>query len=611
MTSTSSPTSLSSYAQLSQSLTPTSVSSIPDTASSLNLWLRNGGTARDDYYYIEVQVVSSQGRSLHYRWNLGAGVSTPSDTTTDKYITTGTSLPLGSWTEFAKNLYSDWLVTKGMPSSDTINTIVLYNAGSKAPPNYYGQLINWDDVTLTRGTEYTCEVEFTGSSNNYGWSQLVWTADSAWSEASVTVTIQLYNYNSASYPSSGDGYFSYTSSATPNTDETKTQTITTNPQYFRDGSGNWKIKIKGVKATITRFDSKADWIEYKTTYYCEYTASTEFTFSGLTGNTSILLVFTGVSQYDIGSVSVTIQVWNYNSGQYVTNGEGYLSYTSSATPSTDETTVLAITTNPSYYVSSGNAKIKITSAKATTTEFQQEVNQIKLDYIQPTTATLTTTTTTTATTTTTQTTTTTTPTTDTTTTTLPTTTTATTQTTTTATATMSQTTSITVPTTTTISVTTTTTATTTTSQKTTFSTTTTETTRTTVPTTTTTTITLPATTTTTQTSSTTFYTTTTQTTSVTVPTTAATPTTISISYVANRQFEGYLRRADTGAYLAYKPVKLTVSYLSGTAWQTATFELQTRQDGAWELEFLFYWRTATITFEGGETYAPSSTTITR
>jgi len=229
-------------------------------------------------------------------------------------------------------------------------------------------------------TEFMSEVEFTGSSNTYSWTQLVWTVDNAWTAASVTVTIQLYNYNTASYPTSGDGYYSYTSSATPNTDEANTQTITANPQNFRDVSGNWKVKIKGVKATSTRFDFKVDWVEYKTTYPSEYTASTEYNFSGMTGYTPTQLVLTVVSQYDIASVTVTIQVYNYNTGQYATSGEGYLTYTSSATPSTDETKTLTITTNPSYYVSSGNAKIKVTGVKTTTTQLQQKTNQIKLDY---------------------------------------------------------------------------------------------------------------------------------------------------------------------------------------------------------------------------------------
>ena len=89
------------------------------------------------------------------------------------------------------------------------------------------------------------------------------------------------------------------------------------------------------------------------------------------------------------------------------------------------------------------------------------------------------------------------------------------------------------------------------------------------------------------------------------------PTTLTIGYVGNREFAGYLRRQDTGTYLAYKPVKLTVTYLSGTIWQTTTYDLQTRQDGYYSLEFLFYWNRATIAFEGDETYASSSATITR
>ena len=113
--------------------------------------------------------------------------------------------------------------------------------------------------------EFTSEVEFMGSSNTETWVQLIWSVSSSWTIASVTVTIQLYNYNGGSYPSSGDGYLSYASSATANTDETKTQTIAVNPQNFRDATGNWKIKIKGVKSIGTQFNFKVDWIEYKPT----------------------------------------------------------------------------------------------------------------------------------------------------------------------------------------------------------------------------------------------------------------------------------------------------------------------------------------------------------
>jgi len=127
---------------------------------------------------------------------------------------------------------------------------------------------NWDiDVTLLHvwSDKYTMEVEFIGSSNTEDWTQLNWTIDSAWTIGSVDVTLQLYNYTLDGYPTSGNGYMSYTSNATANTDETKNQTITVNPTSFRNATGYWKMKVKGVKATDTQFDFKADWIEYKAT----------------------------------------------------------------------------------------------------------------------------------------------------------------------------------------------------------------------------------------------------------------------------------------------------------------------------------------------------------
>ncbi|MDI6905823.1 MAG: hypothetical protein QMD13_10175, partial [Candidatus Bathyarchaeia archaeon] len=125
---------------------------------------------------------------------------------------------------------------------------------------------SWDiDVTLLHvwSNEYASEVEFTGLSNMEDWSQLNWTVNSAWTISSVSVTLQLYNYTLSSYPTGGNGYIAYTSNDTPNTDENKSQTINVNPTHFRNATGYWKMKIKGVKATDTQFDFKADWIEFK------------------------------------------------------------------------------------------------------------------------------------------------------------------------------------------------------------------------------------------------------------------------------------------------------------------------------------------------------------
>lgn len=234
-------------------------------------------------------------------------------------------------------------------------------------------------VAVKLAKQYVSEVEFTGSTNTETWTQLEWTIDSAWTIGSVTATIQVYNYTLDGYPTSGKGYASYISSSTANIDETTTQTITTNPTHFRDGSGNWRIKVKGVKTTTDQFDFKADWIEFKTTYYNQYTVSTEFTFSNMPTTVPGQLNFTVVSEYNIANVSVTIQVWNYSSAAYVNSGEGYLTYMSNGS---NETKLLSININPQFYTSNGNAKIKITGLKSTISQYLQKINQIKLYKIE-------------------------------------------------------------------------------------------------------------------------------------------------------------------------------------------------------------------------------------
>jgi hypothetical protein len=100
----------------------------------------------------------------------------------------------------------------------------------------------------------------------------------------------------------------------------------------------------------------------------------------MTGYMPTQLAFTIVSQYGLGSVSVTIQVWDYQANRYPEGGEGRRTYASSATPSTDETETLTITTDPFHHASSGNAKVRITGVGTTTTQFQQKTNQVRLEY---------------------------------------------------------------------------------------------------------------------------------------------------------------------------------------------------------------------------------------
>ncbi len=171
------------------------------------------------------------------------------------------------------------------------------------------------------------EVEFTGSSNTYTWTQMEWTIDSAWTNGSVSVTLQLYNYSFGDYPASGDGYMSYTSSAIANTDETKSQNITVNPTHFRNATGHWKMKVKGVKTVETQFNFKVDWIEFKAVSASE--GGTLFTIENK-GSLTVHLVSLWIinsthhRQYDIDLVTNSGQTLAYTrvdislpSGRYI------------------------------------------------------------------------------------------------------------------------------------------------------------------------------------------------------------------------------------------------------------------------------------------------------
>ncbi len=225
-------------------------------------------------------------------------------------------------------------------------------------------------------SEYTVEVEFTAPFNTFACTQISWTVETSWSTGSVATTLQMYDFALGGYPTSGDGFISYTASAIASTDETKTQLITANPQHFRDSAGYWRIKVKGVKASNTPFDFRGDWIELRPTYYSVYAASTEFLFLSIANNTMVQFNFTVVSEYSIADVSVTIQVWNYLTSAFVDTGQGYLRYTSSGV---NETRLLSLDISQQSYVSNGTARIRVTSLSSTTAQYQQKINQVKLD----------------------------------------------------------------------------------------------------------------------------------------------------------------------------------------------------------------------------------------
>jgi hypothetical protein len=170
----------------------------------------------------------------------------------------------GSWITVISALQPNQWNNASVSSYLTSSTFTIRFKGYTETGDTTRDSWNIDCALLYTGntpTRYTAEVEFTGSSDTLNWTGLDWTAECASTADSVSNTLQLYNYESQQYPTSGDGYVSYTSGAA-SLDQISYQNITVNPRRFNDTDGTWKLKIKEEKATSTQFNCSIDWIEF-------------------------------------------------------------------------------------------------------------------------------------------------------------------------------------------------------------------------------------------------------------------------------------------------------------------------------------------------------------
>jgi hypothetical protein len=124
--------------------------------------------------------------------------------------------------------------------------------------------VNWAGIAILLAptqvpTQETCQVTFSGSSNTLNWNNLIWAIDGSSSIANTGVTLQLFNYNSGQYPTSGSGYMSVTLGTS---NQTEQQTISTNEGNFRDDIGNWKLCLTATASVSSAFTISLDLARY-------------------------------------------------------------------------------------------------------------------------------------------------------------------------------------------------------------------------------------------------------------------------------------------------------------------------------------------------------------
>jgi hypothetical protein len=209
-----------------------------------------------------------------------------------------------------------------------------------------------------------------GSSNTARWVRLVWGASFKFDKSGVSVTLQLYNYAEGRYPTSGDGFISYTSQA--NVEQLVSQEIASNPERFRDADGSWRMLINAT--AIREFDAYFDHVFFNVTYKA-YVVQPVFTFTGLkTAETTVKLAIDMASRYNLSSLPVEVALWNYRASRW----DIVYTYTSNPSPGQLDAIRFEVASGAADYVSgSGEARLYV-KATSSTGPFRQWIDMLRL-----------------------------------------------------------------------------------------------------------------------------------------------------------------------------------------------------------------------------------------
>lgn len=221
---------------------------------------------------------------------------------------------------------------------------------------------------------HSVSVEFGGTSDLDNWLSLLWNSTQAFSVPSVGVTIQLYNYSASAYPSSGFGYYSYTSGPAY-TYGSASDTTSDNPTHFKDASGNWKILVTATKVGRP-FHMLNDYILYSPTKVSQQTVDACFTFTGISLGNMLNMTYNVTSLFNASSVNVTFQIWDYSTLSWSTLYS--VTYTSSPAPNTPENALIVVTSDLQKYMSSGESMIRVYAVKSQPSTLCFDADQIKL-----------------------------------------------------------------------------------------------------------------------------------------------------------------------------------------------------------------------------------------
>ncbi len=125
--------------------------------------------------------------------------------------------------------------------------------------------INWAAIALLLQptqlpTQEICQIILSGPSNTLNLNNLLWSVDGS-SSINTTLMLQLFNFASGKYPTSGDGCITDTLGLANRTEQ---QTITSNIANFRDDIGRWQLILTATASVSSPFTINLDLARYRT-----------------------------------------------------------------------------------------------------------------------------------------------------------------------------------------------------------------------------------------------------------------------------------------------------------------------------------------------------------
>jgi hypothetical protein len=250
---------------------------------------------------------------------------------------------------------SVFFMTKQSLSAGSKTDSIMWMGENYNPRVKNARLISCKLPTSTQ----TVEVELVGTASFSNWTQVEWAADLSFTTSDVATTLQLYDYNTGQYSTSGDGYIA---DIIGEADATKSQQITTEAANFRDGDGNWKVKVTGSKTAAVPFELKIDWAEIEATTSDVYRLDISNDFStGLSADSRVSISSLEiVIHYNVteNAEKCFLKAYNWATASF---SDADFSTTSGSQPALDERNEYAITVtgNCADYISdTGMVRIK-------------------------------------------------------------------------------------------------------------------------------------------------------------------------------------------------------------------------------------------------------------